>query len=647
MKKLSNSFCLFEKILMPVILACAVYALLPRVSVENSNRNVAILTDFREVHSLAMASDKTVDEVLSMLKEKGLSGIMVSELTGDDIIKGFSQLELTTVRSDINSEKGFKTLISIPESSSYAGELASFTALRIDGNIVSADKGGIGILCQFPVSELMPTGVVPDLEGLKAAERLKLPVFYRPAPALSWHTQNALNVLAKVISDYPSVAVIAPSGESALGYPDMKPLADLCKANKLPVAQLEFTRQLGSTQLEWLSCPALLPLHSVTNEELLTRQISRQTLIERLARAAKERSVRLLMLRPSSTGNIASPLENYAGEIKLLADELKGYHFIMGWPETLLAKYQGSAPFLRFLASFACSGAFLLSLLRYCRRMRAAATDDEEKKSGLSKNVFFVVLAVVLASAAWKLSFAGRILGVLTAVFLATEASLIAMDLADAKTRLWKQLLLAFVFTITGGLAIAAFFSQPLYMLRLQTFSGVKLTLLLPPLLVFLHDFKNRIHPESLTGFLSRPPLWGELCLCGLLVIALAFALLRSDNVKFISGFEVILRNFLENTLVARPRTREILIGYPSLFMLAFALRSRLWAHYRELLRIGVVLGFSSVVNSFCHFHTPMLFTLLREFNGLWLGSAIGIAAVIFMKYVILPIWEMSRFIVE
>ena len=31
-------------------------------------------------------------------------------------------------------------------------------------------------------------------------------------------------------------------------------------------------------------------------------------------------------------------------------------------------------------------------------------------------------------------------------------------------------------------------------------------------------------------------------------------------------------------------------------------------------------------MNSFCHFHTPLPLTLLRGFNGLWIGVAMGFA---------------------
>jgi hypothetical protein len=184
-------------------------------------------------------------------------------------------------------------------------------------------------------------------------------------------------------------------------------------------------------------------------------------------------------------------------------------------------------------------------------------------------------------------------------------------------------------------------------MLRLRTFSGVKLTLMLPPLLVVLNDLRRRVHPESLSELLSRPPLFGELFLCAVLLALLVLVLFRSDNVQFIPGLEAWTRNGLERLLIARPRNKEVFIGYPCLLLYAFAADKRLWPRCRELLRVGAALGFSSVVNSFCHYHTPLALILLREFHGLWAGVLVGLAATAGVRFVALPLWRRLRFAAE
>ena len=289
---------------------------------------------------------------------------------------------------------------------------------------------------------------------------------------------------------------------------------------------------------------------------------------------------------------------------------------------------------------FACAMAFVLSVSRFLKRV----TSNDGEPVGLSEVVFFVALSCVLALAVWKVGAVARLTGAFASAFIVTEASLIAMS--NPKSH-WRALVEGFLFAILAGLSVAALFSDPTYMLRLRTFSGVKLTLMLPPLLVLLHDMRRRIHPESLSELLSRPPLFGELFLGMVLLVLLGIILFRSDNVQFIPGIEAKIRNTLERLLIARPRNREVFIGYPCLLLYAFAVNAGLWSRYRELLRLGVVMGFSSVVNSFCHFHTPLLFILLREFHGLWVGVLAGIATVVVVKYLVLPLWQRVRFVTE
>jgi hypothetical protein len=193
---------------------------------------------------------------------------------------------------------------------------------------------------------------------------------------------------------------------------------------------------------------------------------------------------------------------------------------------------------------------------------------------------------------------------------------------------------------VLSGLSIASFFGTPWYMLRMGAFSGVKIALLLPPLILLLHDLKRRVHPESLIQVLSRPPVWGELALVGVLAAAAGVMALRSGNVSFVPGWEIRFREFLEQLLIARPRTKEIFAGYPALVLWFVVRRKDIWREYREVFRLGATLAFSSVVNSFCHFHTHLLFILLRVFNGLLTGLIVGSIMAAVLVFLVIPAWR-------
>lgn len=621
---------LFNFIILIIALACAAYALKFRVALEQGDKSVAIIADYREVLNLALGANVSVEDALKTLINNGLSGLMVSELTGDDSNNGIGYAEL---KSSLNGTAG--TIISIMPGSPYADILNSWLKARF--NINNNINNNIAVHLPFPVNMFKTVGIVPDIDGLELAKKLNLKIFYRPAQSFGWMAENASLMLEKVNARY-DIGAFAPAGEIVSGWPDVSVMADTAHKLKLPLALVEFSRQVGAPALNHKASPYLIPLHSVTNEEMTARNITRKALRERLIRAAVERSVRLLLLRTPPANTAEYNLNDYTNEVKLLAQGLTRINnFKMTWPKANFADLNLNFKLNNILAAWALSSVFILSLYMFILRIKFAPMPDKLNILFIAK---FIVASGVLALLIAKSNSIARLTGAFAAPFIVTEASLAALDFNNKfLTRLFKALLIA----LAGGLAVASFFSVPSYMLRLQTFSGVKLTLMLPPLLVLLHDLRKRVHPESLYTIMSRPPLWGELALCGVLLLGLGIMLFRSGNVSFIPGFEARIRESLERLLIARPRSKEVFLGWPCLLLLGFLVKNNLWARYREVLRIGVALGFSSIVNSFCHFHTPLLLILLREFNGLWTGLLLGLIITLGVKFILLPLLKFIK----
>ncbi|NTV53688.1 MAG: hypothetical protein HGA76_11865, partial [Candidatus Firestonebacteria bacterium] len=75
-----------------------------------------------------------------------------------------------------------------------------------------------------------------------------------------------------------------------------------------------------------------------------------------------------------------------------------------------------------------------------------------------------------------------------------------------------------------------------------------------------------------------------------------------------------------------RPRFKEFMLGYPWLLLGLGARRLEAFksAGWPKLLLVVGLLGPISLINSFCHLHTPLLVSMLRSFHGLWLGTLIG-----------------------
>ena len=106
------------------------------------------------------------------------------------------------------------------------------------------------------------------------------------------------------------------------------------------------------------------------------------------------------------------------------------------------------------------------------------------------------------------------------------------------------------------------------------------------------------------------------------MIFFITLLILRSGNYfsmpQFI--FEKQFREFLETIFFVRPRTKEFLIGYPFLilaFLLVDKKISRLWIWFFNM--IGTV-ALISIINSFCHVHTPIDISIYRTLLGTILG---------------------------
>jgi hypothetical protein len=465
---------------------------------------------------------------------------------------------------------------------------------------------------------------MPDFAALAFTEKSRAHAVYRPQSAYGVDGEHTAASVEWLKQNYPSISCVLPAGQIVSGYPDLAPLIRTLKELKLPVAQAEFVRQIGISELYSGVVPSVIPLHSLVRDELISRRYSREQVIERMVRAVHERSIRLLLLRPYelySVGKLIPFIED-AGAI---GKNLESRGYILGWPEPIPMRIpsQGSAVGAA-LVFFVCAWS-------YSRRFCGYG----DGISVVEAAVIFLC-AAALGFCAWKVSAVSKMLGGLTAAMIATEATLWGLDAYEKPA---YGLLAGLLVTIAGGVAIASFYGSTTAMLRLTPFSGVKLTLLLPPVLIVANDLKLRIHPESLFDILRRPPLWGELALAGCALCAAAVLTVRSDNASFVPGWEIHFRDFLERLMWVRPRTKEFLVGYPCMIVYFVAEKRGLIENYREVFRLGASMAFAGAVNSFCHFHTILILSVIRVVNGWLLGIVIGFVAILAIDYVGRPLW--------
>jgi hypothetical protein len=97
------------------------------------------------------------------------------------------------------------------------------------------------------------------------------------------------------------------------------------------------------------------------------------------------------------------------------------------------------------------------------------------------------------------------------------------------------------------------------------------------------------------------------------------------------SNIEMIFRNFLEYNFIARPRSKEMLIAFPAVMVVTYtALKG--WKFTIFPLAAVVMIGVTSVVNTFSHLRAPFYLSIARTIYGAGFGSLIGIVFVLILN---------------
>ncbi len=117
------------------------------------------------------------------------------------------------------------------------------------------------------------------------------------------------------------------------------------------------------------------------------------------------------------------------------------------------------------------------------------------------------------------------------------------------------------------------------------------------------------------------------------LLAVFVYYIYRTGNSATTSSAELAFRNFLENTLVIRPRTKEMIVGWPMLLLFVWSLR-RGMKFLPMVFGLGMTIGLVSVVNTFLHIRTPFLISLLRTGWGVLFGLLIGLALVLLAELI-------------
>lgn len=201
------------------------------------------------------------------------------------------------------------------------------------------------------------------------------------------------------------------------------------------------------------------------------------------------------------------------------------------------------------------------------------------------------------------------------------------------------QLALAVALSLIGASFVGAILGDIRFMLEIDIYKGVKLTFILPILLMFVlcirryslfeGDDENKNVLMRLESILSRPLTLKVLFAAAVLGFIAWVFIGRSGHTAGVPvpDIEIKLRLFLEEVMYARPREKEFLVGHPAFYLAAFAVYNKFPRLISVAFILGAVIGQGSLVQTFAHMRTPIIMSYVRALDGLALGAAMGVCA--------------------
>lgn len=169
------------------------------------------------------------------------------------------------------------------------------------------------------------------------------------------------------------------------------------------------------------------------------------------------------------------------------------------------------------------------------------------------------------------------------------------------------------------------------YYINNDIFRGIKLSLLVPVVYtMFAYYFMFIKNERDSVLKTTAKVLCSDIKVYWLIIAAViggvgVYYIIRSGNVNKISSFESAMRNAVTEIFPARPRTKEFLIGYPSLVLFVYYIKHYDIKLLNWILAVGTSILAASVTNSFCHVFTDFNTILMRVVNGLTVGIIISI----------------------
>lgn len=660
-------------------LAAALYVGYQRHQIEASNNTVELVLDYEDVTDLAATEGVAVTDLMRQLREAGICSLAVYDMTLEKLDKSGIAFSLAGTellqryQTGVPADPVIAGLLHAGKISAdrvyvFGPDTQTFQEVREDlirrlgpERVLEITAGSTRVLeVQGNYEKLVKWNLGLSTAEMSVVAQNGFYVVPRPTNYARVSADDVDAVMGRILTQ-PQTSSLIFVGEQVLGHKaQVARTAAYLNEHKIVLGliehplQLQFLKQEGLAELAKAVDYRAARVYVIPKEEQQLKLKTRDA-VERWVLSDRERNIRINLMRvyakPEGDMGLVETNLTYVRETKK-AIEAAG--FSIGRAGTFPTYYPARWA-LSLIILGACAGGVLLlgELLTLHSRLRPL----------LLIGTFLPLAGTVLMGH-----------GNIARQAVALGSAIIFPSLAMAwQMRNWRQVSCEHYFlgrilwrglkavaqvsliSLIGGLFVATVLADVRYFLDFAIYRGVKLTFVMPLLIVailFFRYFSFWREAVPGTGFIGQirrvmdqPVLFKYLVALAIAAVAAIVYVGRSGHTAGIPvpAFEVKMRTLFEQLFYARPRTREFLIGHPAFLLANFAVYgawSRVW---QLVLVVTATMAQSSLVETFAHLRTPVMMSLVRGVDGWILGIIIGMVAVVVLQGIIRVAVQLGR----
>ncbi|MDI6600327.1 MAG: DUF5693 family protein [Thermoanaerobacteraceae bacterium] len=641
-----------------IILSCivALFVGYGRYAVESGYKNIEITGDLYALKAIAGYADMDVEELIGEYKTEGMNSIAINEVTlkrlqGEGKLSYITRpdamaLSMTSdnpaLKMVLTETEGFlpdSTVILAGDRSIYEF-LSETLAKRYDNVVYSADGEYYVLAVNKPVKDVEIDGLGFDTADFELVRSFGLIPVARIENYEGLRDAD-IDRYIDMLKDF-NIDQVVFGGDEVLGYEEkinyagrrFKEEGIAFGIIELPVDK-DYETQEGMTKFAKQAGYNAFKLFSLSDREMAA--YDKIEMADKWYRAVIDRNVRMIYVRPeiraekSGEYNVkfyGDTIAVFKGYMDDIGEEIgkivpfKEYHV----PRILqvvigLGVVAGSVMFLDTLiplSNMIAYGLMALGALITFGTLYSRFFDLGIKALALGASVIFPSLAMAY----------------IMRVCEKKQGSFVSYTVVN--------FIRASLISAVGALYIASIMADSKYLLKLDFFRGVKVSFVAPVVyflvLYFVRYFRKDLSLKDKIAYILNLNVKVWYVVLAVIAAAVAFIYIsRTGNnpAVGVSDLELQFRSLLEHTLVARPREKEFLVGYPALILMLGFVYQGFRREWSFVWGVFASIGQLSLVNTFSHLRAPLGISIERTIYGMVFGIVIGFIYFAVARYVL------------